>query len=106
MKPYIVGAGTYRSGEPMCVATDRTHNTVHLFDGTSWQEVARWTGHEVTAACVCSDVIVCPALDQLAYLIQGTTVSKIALPKEAEWIYGAAAMSEDLALLGGAGGLV
>jgi hypothetical protein len=104
--PSIIGFGTLRSGQLMCVATERTHNSVHVFDGNAWRKLVRWAGHEATAACACGDTVVCAALDDVVYLVDGTTVSRVALPKQGDWIYAAAALSEDTALLGGSGGLV
>lgn len=101
--PSIIGFGTLRSGRLMCVATERTHNSIHLFDGSAWRRLVRWAGHEATAACACGDTIVCAALDGVAYLVDGATISRVALPEKDNWIYAAAAWSADTALLGGTG---
>jgi hypothetical protein len=105
MSASVIGSGVLRSGQPVCVATERTHNAVYVFGGGAWNRLVRWAGHEVTAACVCGDVIVCAALDDVVYLVQETAVSRVALPKKSDWIYGAAALDDESALLGGAGGL-
>ena len=103
MPPSIIASDTLPSGQLMCVATERTHNSVYLFDGAAWRRLVRWGGHEVTAACACGDTIVCAALDDVVYLVQGATISKVKLPKDSDWIYGAAALSGEVALLGGLG---
>ena len=103
MSRSIVAAGTLRSGQIVCVATERSHNTVYALDGRRWEQLVRWPGTEVTAACACGDTIVCAALDDVVYLVRGTTVTRAALPDGSDWVYGAAALSDDEALLGGAG---
>src|SRR5688500_6478467 len=106
MKQSIVGSAQLRSGEVVCVTTQRTQSAVHVFDGSRWQQTAHWRGHELTSACACGDTVVCAALDDLVYLVRGTEVSELPLPKQGDWLYGAAALSDDTALLGGSGGLV
>ena len=103
MKGSIVGLGTLGSGRPVCVVTTGKRNAVHAFDGSEWQLAAAWNGKEVTAACACGDTVVCAALDDAAYLVRGADVSPVTLPEQSDWIYGAAALSDDVALLGGAG---
>ena len=103
MKPSIVGCGTLHSGRPACVTTTRKRNAVFVFDGHRWHAAAEWGGKEVTAACACGDTVVCAALDDEAYLVRGADVVTVKLPEQSDWIYGAAALSDDVALLGGAG---
>jgi hypothetical protein len=76
-----------------------------VYDGSAWAPSARWAGKELTAACACGERVLCAALDDQAYLVQGADVVPIKLPERSDWIYGAAAVSDDMALLGGAGGL-
>jgi hypothetical protein len=64
---------------------------------------AEWDGKEVTAACACGDTVVCAALDDEAYLVRDGNVAALELPKQSDWIYAAAALSDDVALLGGSG---
>jgi hypothetical protein len=85
------------------VATTRKGNAVYVFNGGGWHEAAAWSGNEVTAACACGDAVVCAALDDQAYLVRGAEVTPLKLPEQSDWIYGAAALSDDVALLGGAG---
>ncbi len=87
----------------MCVATTRKGNAVYVFNGGGWHEAAAWSGNEVTAACACGDAVVCAALDDQAYLVRGAEVTPLKLPEQSDWIYGAAALSDDVALLGGSG---
>ena len=103
MKATVVGCGTLRSGRPVCVASNRKHTTVHVFDGTVWEGTAGWRANEVTAACVCGDAVVCAALNDEAYVVEGVDVLPVKLPQQSDWIYGAAALSDDVALLGGPG---
>src|SRR5687768_17429 len=53
----IITCGTLSSGEMICVATERTHNSVYVFDGRAWHQQVRWAGKEATAACACGDAI-------------------------------------------------
>jgi hypothetical protein len=103
MTPSILSSATLRDGRIVAIATERAHNSIHAFDGKGWSRVVRWAGHEVTAACACGQTVVCAALDDVVYLIDGKTISRVPLPKQSDWIYGAAVMSDETALLGGAG---
>ena len=106
MQPYVIGADRLPGGRIFCAATDRSHNTVFVHESGKWRKLIGWNGHEVTACCACGDTIVCAALDDVAYVIEGTTITPVTLPEKTRtWVHGAAATSPDTALLGGAGGL-
>src|SRR5688500_2110660 len=106
MKPHVIGASLLGSGLLFCAATDGQHNTVYVYERAGWRRLVGWSGHRVTACCACTDAIICAAVDDVAYVIEGTTISRVTLPEQTRtMVYGACAMSGDTALLGGAGGL-
>lgn len=106
MKPYIIGADRLKSGRLFCASTDRSHNAVFVYEDDAWRRLVGWSGHEVTACCACGEKIICAALDDVAYVIEGTTISRVTLPEKTRtYVHGCCATSDDAALLGGNGGL-
>jgi hypothetical protein len=106
MKPHVIGADRLNSGGLFCVSTDRSHNTVYVHEDDAWRRLIGWSGHEVTACCACGEKMVCAALDDAAYVIDGTTVNRVTLPENTRtYVHGCCATSDHTALLGGNGGL-